>query len=107
MRRDLINSALAVLVFTVLLGLAYPLATTGVAQVLFPDKADGSQIERDGRVVGSRLIGQDFKRQDPRYFQIRGPSATGYSPARHLLQQPRPEQQRPARQFTRRTSRPT
>ncbi len=49
MKRDLLNSVLAVLVFTVLLGLAYPLLTTGVAQVLFPNKADGSRIERDGK----------------------------------------------------------
>ena len=61
MRRTSINSALAVVVFTVLLGLAYPLLITGVSQVAFPGKADGSQIERDGKVVGSRLIGQDFK----------------------------------------------
>jgi len=100
MRRDLTNSVLAILVFTVLLGLAYPLATTGIAQVLWPNKADGSQIERDGKVVGSRLIGQDFRRPvkgpdgkdkldadgnpvleaDPRYFQSR-PSVTGYNPA--------------------------
>jgi K+-transporting ATPase ATPase C chain len=99
MRRDLITSVLAVVVFTVLLGLAYPLLTTGVAQVLFPNKADGSQIQRDGEVVGSRVIGQDFQRQvrengrpvedeegnpvleaDPRYFQSR-PSVTGYNPA--------------------------
>ena len=77
MRRDLISSALAVLVLTVVLGIAYPLATTGVAQVLWPSKADGSQVERDGEVVGSRLIGQDFAGR-PRYFQSR-PSATGYS----------------------------
>ncbi len=70
---------MAILVFTVLLGLAYPLATTGIAQVLFPNKADGSQIERDGKVVGSRLIGQDFKGR-PRYFQSR-PSVTDYNPA--------------------------
>ena len=79
MRRDLTTSVLAILVFTVLLGLAYPLATTGVAQVLWPNKADGSAIERDGKTVGSRLIGQDFKGR-PRYFQSR-PSVTGYDPA--------------------------
>ncbi len=79
MRRDLVTSALAILVFTVVLGLAYPLATTGVSQLLFPNKADGSQVKRDGKVVGSRLIGQDFRGQ-ARYFQSR-PSATKYNPA--------------------------
>jgi K+-transporting ATPase ATPase C chain len=98
MRRDLTSSILAIVVFTLVLGLAYPLLTTGVAQVLWPNKADGSQVERDGKVVGSRLIGQDFQRPtldengepredeegnpvleaDPRYFQSR-PSVTGYS----------------------------
>jgi potassium-transporting ATPase KdpC subunit len=79
MRRELITSLLAVVLFTVLLGLAYPLLTTGAAQILFPNKADGSQIERDGRVVGSRLIGQSFA-GEPRYFQPR-PSVTDYNPA--------------------------
>jgi K+-transporting ATPase ATPase C chain len=77
MRRDLLTSIIAVVVTIALFGLIYPLATTGVAQVLFPNKADGSQIERDGEVVGSRLIGQDFRGR-PRYFQSR-PSATDYS----------------------------
>jgi potassium-transporting ATPase KdpC subunit len=67
MRRDLINSALAIVVFTALLGLAYPLATTGVAHVLFPGKADGE----------ARLVGRDFGGR-PGHFQSR-PSATGYS----------------------------
>ena len=79
MRRDLITSALAILVFTVLFGLAYPLATTGISQVAFPDKADGSRVERDGKLVGSTLIGQGFGKR-PRYFQSR-PSVTGYNPA--------------------------
>jgi K+-transporting ATPase ATPase C chain len=78
MRRDLTSSALAVLVFTLLLGIAYPLATTGIAQVLFPGNAEGSRVEHDGRTVGSKLIGQDFH-GDPRYFQGR-PSVTGYDP---------------------------
>jgi K+-transporting ATPase ATPase C chain len=77
MRRDLVTSLLAIVIFTVVFGLAYPLVTTGVSQVLFPNKSDGSQITRDGRIVGSRLIGQDFEGA-PRYFQSR-PSATGYS----------------------------
>ena len=80
MRRDLTTAALAIVVFTVLLGLAYPLLTTGVAQVVWPNKADGSQIERNGEAVGSRLIGQDFSgRGGARYFQSR-PSVTDYSP---------------------------
>lgn len=77
MRKDLITALLAVAVFTVALGLVYPLVTTGVAQLAFPNGGDGSQIERDGKVVGSRLIGQDFGGR-PRYFQSR-PSATDYS----------------------------
>jgi K+-transporting ATPase ATPase C chain len=76
MRRDLLNSLLAIVVFTAMFGLAYPLLTTGVAQVLWPNKADGSQVERDGEVVGSRLIGQQFR--GPGYFRSR-PSATDYS----------------------------
>jgi potassium-transporting ATPase KdpC subunit len=79
MRRDFINSALAILVLTVVFGLAYPLATTGIAQVLWPNKADGSRVERGGKTIGSRLIGQNFKGQ-PRYFQSR-PSVTDYNPA--------------------------
>jgi K+-transporting ATPase ATPase C chain len=77
MRRDLLTAAIAVVVLTLVLGIAYPLAITGIAQVAFPGKANGSKLSVDGRVVGSSLIGQDFK-GDRRYFQSR-PSATGYS----------------------------
>ena len=77
MRRELVNSALAIVVFTVVLGLGYPLLMTGAGQLLWPNKADGSQVELDGKVVGSKLIGQDFGGK-PRYFQSR-PSVTGYS----------------------------
>ncbi len=77
MRRDLLTGLLAVVVMTVFLGLAYPLAITGISQVAFPGKAGGSLVTVDGRTVGSRLIGQDFKGEKA-YFQSR-PSATEYS----------------------------
>ncbi|HIJ63624.1 MAG TPA: potassium-transporting ATPase subunit KdpC [Rhodospirillaceae bacterium] len=67
------QSILATLVLTLLCGLAYPLAMTGLAQALFPHQAHGSLIEADGKVVGSALIGQAFARPD--YFLGR-PSAT-------------------------------
>jgi K+-transporting ATPase ATPase C chain len=63
------------LVMTVLLGLAYPLAMTGFAQVAFPGRADGSIVKKDGTAVGSSLIGQSFD-GNPEYFQSR-PSAAG------------------------------
>jgi K+-transporting ATPase ATPase C chain len=76
MRRDLLTSLLAVVVLTLVLGLAYPLVITGIAQVAFPGKANGSKVSFGGRVVGSKLIGQEFKGKA--YFHSR-PSATGYS----------------------------
>lgn len=63
------------LVMTVLVGLAYPLVMTGFAQVVFPGRADGSIVQKDGRAVGSSLIGQSFDGR-PEYFQSR-PSAAG------------------------------
>jgi K+-transporting ATPase ATPase C chain len=68
---------LMVIVLSVLTGILYPVAFTGVARLLFPRQAAGSLIERDGRVVGSSLIGQPFT--DPGHFWSR-PSATGPQP---------------------------
>ena len=90
--RELVTATIAILVLTLVLGVAYPLAMTGISQVAFPNKADGSQVKVDGKVVGSRLIGRAFvidtgkkdadgnaiTRPDPRYFQPR-PSQSDYS----------------------------
>ncbi len=94
MKRDIVTSAIGIIVFTILLGFVYPLAITGISQVAFPGNADGQQIHLDGRLVGSKIIGQSFAspvigkngkpeekeeelvtEPDPRYFQSR-PSAT-------------------------------
>jgi K+-transporting ATPase ATPase C chain len=94
MKRDIVTSVIGIIVFTILLGLAYPLAITGISQVAFPGDANGQQIKVAGKLVGSKLIGQNFgtpvlekdgkpkevkgavvTEPDPRYFQTR-PSAT-------------------------------
>jgi K+-transporting ATPase ATPase C chain len=94
MRRDIVTAIIAMIVFTVLLGLAYPLVITGVSQVAFPGDANGQKVYVNGRLVGSKIIGQSFKspvigkngkpeekeeelvtEANPRYFQSR-PSAT-------------------------------
>jgi K+-transporting ATPase ATPase C chain len=74
MIKRIINATLMLLVMTVLTGLIYPLAVTGLAQLLFPYQANGSLVYRDGRPVGSLLIGQSFT--SPRYFHGR-PSEAG------------------------------
>jgi K+-transporting ATPase ATPase C chain len=72
--RNLVVAVLMTVVTTVILGVIYPLAITGIAQAVFPDQANGQLIERDGRIVGSAIIGQEFS--SPGYFRSR-PSATG------------------------------
>jgi K+-transporting ATPase ATPase C chain len=73
MLREIRPAIILLLALTVITGLVYPLAMTAIAGVIFPDQAQGSLIERDGKVVGSALIGQEFK--DDKYFHGR-PSAT-------------------------------
>ena len=72
--KNLVTAILMTVVTTVLLGLIYPLVVTGIAQVIFPAKANGQLIERNGQVIGSRVIGQPFS--SPGYFRSR-PSAAG------------------------------
>ena len=88
---------MAVVVLTVTLGLAYPLVMTGAAQVAFPGRADGSMVESGGKVVGSRLIGQDFSKH-PEYFQSR-PSVTGYAPDATFFNNQGPNQEELAAQL--------
>ena len=94
MRRDIVTSVIGIVVFTILLGLVYPFVIEGISQVTFPGNANGQQIHVGGKLVGSKIIGQNFgtpvrekngkvkeekgavvTEADPRYFQGR-PSAT-------------------------------
>jgi potassium-transporting ATPase KdpC subunit len=81
MRKNLLIAVWFTLVTTVLFGLIYPLVVTGLSQLLFPEKANGQIIERNGKLVGSRIIGQAFN--GPGYFHSRPSSAgtgNGYDP---------------------------
>lgn len=98
LRKDLVTGVIGIVVLTIVLGLAYPLAITGISQVFFKGSANGSKVSFDGKVVGSHLIGQEFTepvigkngkpvkneegevetQPNPSFFQPR-PSATGYS----------------------------
>jgi K+-transporting ATPase ATPase C chain len=75
MKKNLITAVLMTIATTVLLGIIYPLVVTGLAQVLFPRQANGQLIEKDGKIIGSRIIGQAFS--GPGYFHSR-PSAVSY-----------------------------
>jgi potassium-transporting ATPase KdpC subunit len=79
MKKNLVIALWFTLVTTVMFGVLYPLAITGLAQVLFPGRANGQLIEKNGKLVGSRIIGQAFT--EPGYFHSRPSSAgTGYEP---------------------------
>jgi K+-transporting ATPase ATPase C chain len=78
MLRDLKASAIAIVVLTAVFGFAYPAVLTGIGQLAFSDKANGSLIKRDGHVVGSKLAAQQFT--GTRYFHSR-PSAVAYNAA--------------------------
>jgi len=80
--KNLVTAILMTIITTVLLGLIYPLVVTGLAQIIFPDKANGQLIKRaDGTIIGSRLIGQPFS--SPGYFRSRlsAAGANGYDAA--------------------------
>jgi K+-transporting ATPase ATPase C chain len=83
MRRQLLPAVISMVLFTVLFGLVFPLVVTGVGQLAFHDKAEGSIVEQNGKKIGSSLIGQAFTdakgKPLPQYFQSRPSAAVGAS----------------------------
>ena len=88
MLREIRPAILILLLLTAITGLAYPLAMTAIAGVIFPKQAQGSLIEKDGKVVGSALIGQEFK--DDKYFHGRPSATPAPDPADSTKTVPRP-----------------
>ena len=120
MKKDLRTGLIAIVVMTLFLGLAYPLAITGISQLVFPGHANGSKVSFDGKVVGSKLIGQEFTEpvigkngkpvvnEEGEEVRVRRQGLLPAAPLgdrllrqRHLLRQRRPEQRRSARRSPR------
>ena len=128
MRRDIVTAIIAIIVFTVLLGLVYPLVITGVSQVAFPGNANGQKVYVNGKLVGSKIIGQSFKspviekngkpkEEEEELVTEAGPALLPVAPLgdrrrrlqrrrQHVLQ-PRPQRQGRPRKPTQKTSRNT
>jgi potassium-transporting ATPase KdpC subunit len=76
-QKQLRPTLVVLILFTIITGIVYPLVVTGIAQVIFPDKANGSLIKKEGKIVGSELIGQPFS--DPKYFWSRLSATSPYA----------------------------
>ena len=125
MKRDIITSAIGIVVLTLLCGILYPLLVTGVSQLAFPGNANGQKVYVDGKLVGSKIIGQNFalgrqerKARDPQRQPGHDPGSAllpepalgddaGRQRRRHDVLQPRAEQHRDRAGDLRATSRPT